>query len=415
MKTASRLGLALLLVVALCDVGLRWQNRTIESALASSTQVADQPALCHQLRVVQQGLIPMPDGVPVAHASNLVAFKSGHPLFDQKLLAAFWFAGTRESAPDVQIAFSTFDRTSQKWDAPQWVVNRQTLGEALGIRVRRLGNPMVWVDSKGRLHLFVVATGLGGWAASRVVHLKEDTLNNLSMQFKVVRTLPLTALVPAFNTSSLVRSAPLSLPDGGAVLPLYFEIGIKYGVAVRLNARGEMQGLTRITQRRDVLQPSLLAHSSSHWSAYMRDYGITERIAHSETQDGGQTWQDQPNLEISNPDTSLASLRLSNGTVVMAHNMADRRREVLYLSTALDDDKNALGFKTQPWVVGQSGDEFSYPSLIEATQQPKRISAQPELWLSYTHKRQAIAFQRLQMVCDENQIATSSHKIGGQP
>jgi predicted neuraminidase len=410
------LGLALLLVVALCDAGLRWQHSANEEVSAQAVLPAratntQQAPACTQLRVVNEGLIPMPEGVPVAHASNLVAISQGHPWYGQKLLAAFWFAGTRESAADVQIAMSTFDRQQNRWDAPHWVVNRQVLGDALGIKVRRLGNPVAWSDAQGRFHLFVVATGLGGWAASRVVHLIQDTAKSNDVQasqFKVIRTLPLTALVPAFNTSTLVRAAPLPLADGGAVLPLYFEIGIKYGVALRLNAQGEMQGLTRITQRRDVLQPTLIAHTPLHWSALMRDYGPTERIAHSETHDGGQTWHDQSNLNISNPDTSVAVLQASNGAMLMAHNTTDRRREVLYMST--NSESSATNWHTQAWVKGinnEAGNEFSYPSLIEVPRifGDKKASPDtapdtpPDLWLSYTNKRQAIAFQRLQLVC----------------
>ena len=314
MNTPRRLALALLFAVALCDAGLRWQSST--GAVTPEAAVPVQAQACTDYRVVREGFIPMPEGVPAAHASSLVAFPPSHPLHTHKALAAVWFAGTRESGADVQIASATFDHTTQAWDAPQWVVNRHTVGQDLGIQIRRIGNPVAWADARGRLHLFVVATGLGGWAASRVVHLTEQA----PMQFKVVRTLPLTALVPAFNTSTLVRTVPMPLSDGGAVLPLYFEIGIKYGVAVRLNAEGEMQSMTRITQRREVLQPTLVAHSPTHWSAFMRDYSPTEMVAHSETWDAGAHWQDVGNLALSNPGASVAALRMSSGGLMLAHN-----------------------------------------------------------------------------------------------
>ncbi len=295
----------------------------------------------------------------------------------------------------MQIASSTFDRQAQAWDAPQWVVNRHTVGRDLGIQIRRIGNPVAWADASGRLHLFVVATGLGGWAASRVVHLTERA----PMQFKVVRTLPLTALVPAFNTSTLVRTVPLPLSDGGAVLPLYFEIGIKYGVAVRLSPQGEMQSITRITQRREVLQPTLVAHSPTHWSAFMRDYSPTEMVAHSETFDAGLHWQDAGNLSLSNPGASIAALRLSTGGVMLAHNPAGRGREVLLLSTS---PNQPLAWTTRTLIDGVKSDEYSYPTLIEVPPAAQAQAAPPDVWLSYTHMRRAIAFKQLRAHCAVN-------------
>jgi predicted neuraminidase len=394
LKTSTRLGLALLLAVALCDAGLRWQSSSVAGSPVALVPDSLVSQSCTDYSVVREGLIPMPEGVPAAHASSLVAFSEAHPLHGQKVLAAFWFAGTRESGADVQIASSTFDRTHQAWDAPQWVVNRHTVGKDLGIQIRRIGNPVAWADAKGRLHLFVVATGLGGWAASRVVHLTEQA----PMQFKVVRTLPLTALVPAFNTSTLVRTVPMPLHDGGAVLPLYFEIGIKYGVAVRLSAEGEMQSITRITQRREVLQPTLVAHSPKHWSAFMRDYSPTEMVAHSETLDAGAHWQDLGNLSLSNPGASIAALRLSSGRLMMAHNPAGRGREVLLLSTSANEP---LSWATRTLIDGVKADEYSYPTLIEVSQGAPDKTAPPDVWLSYTHMRKAIGFKQLRLTCSQ--------------
>jgi predicted neuraminidase len=392
MLTTPRLGLLLLLVVALCDAGMRYQVLPSAAPTAAVPNVSQEVNACSDFRIVREGLIPMPEGVPAAHASSLIAFPAAHPLNTQKALAAFWFAGTRESGADVQIAASTFDRNTQAWDAPQWVVNRHTVGKDLGIQIRRIGNPVAWADARGRLHLFVVATGLGGWAASRVVHLTEQA----PMQFKVERTLPLTALVPAFNTSTLVRTVPMPLSDGGAVLPLYFEIGIKYGVAVRLNAEGEMQSITRITQRREVLQPTLVAHSPTHWSAFMRDYSPTEMVAHSETLDAGKHWQDVGNLSLSNPGASIAALRLSSGGLMLAHNPAGRGREVLLLSTSANQP---LSWTTRTLIDGVKADEYSYPTLIEVPQGAAASSTPPDVWLSYTHMRKAIAFKQLRPHC----------------
>jgi hypothetical protein len=111
-----------------------------------------------------QGRIPMPPGVLAAHASALVAL----PVESQASMMAFWFAGDRESAPNVQIAMSTLDRASGVWSDAKLVVDRWVLAQQLGFGIRRLGNPVAWLDPQGQVHLYVVATGLGGWAAGRI-------------------------------------------------------------------------------------------------------------------------------------------------------------------------------------------------------------------------------------------------------
>jgi hypothetical protein len=151
------------------------------------------------LRRVAQGRIPMPEGARAAHASSLLVM----PASSAAALTLFWFSGERESGPQVQIVASQLDRASHTWSAPQVVVNRQQMGAQLGFGLRRLGNPVPWRDAQGRTHLFVVATGWGGWAASRILHLRQRGPDS-ALQFEPVRILPLSWL---WNTSYLVRNA----------------------------------------------------------------------------------------------------------------------------------------------------------------------------------------------------------------
>ena len=195
------------------------------------------------------GHIPMPQDARVAHASNLLAMPAGHP----SALSVFWFAGDRESAPNVKIAVSQFDRRTQAWLPARFVVDRQLVGAQFGFGLRRLGNPVAWLDGSGRIHLYVVATGLGGWAAGRIVHLVQSSATSqlADLEFVPERVLPLSWL---WNTSFLVRNSPLPLADGGMLLPAHFELGHKYPVALRMDATGAWVGVTRISRRGPLLQ-----------------------------------------------------------------------------------------------------------------------------------------------------------------
>ncbi len=319
----------------------------------------------------------MPANTPAAHASSLLAMPSSYP----SALLAFWFAGTRESAADVQIAAAQFDRSTQQWSAARFVLNRQAIGEALGFGVRRLGNPVAWLDGHGRVHLFVVATGLGGWAAARIVHLcqSQEDQDFSALSFDVVRVLPLSWL---WNTSFLVRNAPLPLKEGGMVLPVHFELGIKYPLGLRFDASGRFLGMVRISSRKHLLQPTLVMVSESNWLALMRDQRADGKVAMAQTSDGGQNWTDLPDLALDNPDSSVAGLALAPGRIFLAHNSSPHSRTALDLSASAD---GRTWFLAQTLAQGAGSDEYSYPALAWSDD---------SLWLSYTDQRRRIAWQR---------------------
>lgn len=329
------------------------------------------------LQRVAQGDVPNPEGARAGHAASLVDMGPESPA----LLSLFWFSGERESGPRVQIAAAQWLRATQRWTEPHTVVNRHQLGTLLGYGVRRLGNPVAWRDGHNRLHLYVVATGWGGWAASRVLHLRQkgDAQDLAQLAFEPVRSLPLSWL---WNTSFLVRNAPLPLADGGIALPVHFELGAKIPAWVRLDAEGEFSGFTRISQRDHVLQPSLLPLGPQHWLALMRDESPVRRIAVAQTLDGGRSWADAPDLALPNPDAAVAALALAPAELLLAYNPVREGRERLDLA------RSSNGVDWTPQAVVRQGageDEFSYPALLWT---------EGSLWLAYTVDRARLAWQR---------------------
>ena len=373
-------GTRLVFGVLLCAVlmGLDVGRRTHAMPSALGVWPAAGKEMASQVLVPQgRGNIPMPDNTPAAHASSLLALPASHPAG----VMAFWFAGKRESADDVQIAASQFDRRTQQWSAARFVLNRDELGAQLGFGVRRLGNPVAWLDGQGKIHLFVVATGLGGWAAARIVHVRQSDEGQdfAKLSFDAVRVLPLSWL---WNTSFLVRTAPLALADGGMVLPVHFELGIKYPVALRFDARGEFKGMVRISNRKHLLQPTLLMVQASQWLALMRDQGPIGKVAVAHTLDGGQHWLDLPDLALDNPDSSVAGLAVAPNSLWLAHNSSPHSRQALDLSASAQGQSWSLA---QALAHGTGAAEYSYPALAWADD---------SLWVSYTDRRQRISWQR---------------------
>jgi len=193
-------------------------------AAVPASAAAPVAAPLPQLELLSTATIPMPDGVPSAHASTLVTLGGGE-------LLAIWWAGSRESAADVAIYASRWidggansvERPSAAagaggsasadrgapgaWSAARRIVERHELATQLGFGVRRLGNPVAWVARDGRLHLYAVATGPGGWAAARIAHLVSI---DRGQTFKAQRVLPLSPLFALHRDGRNVMTGHLS-------------------------------------------------------------------------------------------------------------------------------------------------------------------------------------------------------------
>ncbi len=374
----GRLFVALLAVVALGALEL-WLRPTHEPRPAALWPTRSPLPDLAALRTVDHGPLPMPPGMAAAHASSLLAMPAEHAA----ALSVFWFSGDRESGPNVQIAASQYLRSSGQWMPARFVVNRFAMGALIGFGIRRLGNPVAWLDGQGRINLFVVATGGGGWAASRVLHLRQSSVGNglSELEFSPLRVLPLSWL---WNTSFLVRNAPLPLADGGMVLPVHFELGIKYPVALRFDRNANFLGMVRLSQRNYLLQPSLVMQSPTEWLAMMRDERPHGKIGVARSEDAGQHWSDLPDLALDNPDAAVAGLGLAPGQMLLAHNSSIASRGTLDLSRS-SDGRNWSRVLTLEH--GAPDDEFSYPAL-------QWLGG--SLWVSYTVDRHRIAWQRLQ-------------------
>jgi predicted neuraminidase len=204
-------------------------------------------------------------------------------------------------------------------------------------------------------------------------------LNPLQPGLDVIGQLPLGWL---WNLSHLVRHSPLALEDGGMVLPLYFEMGVKYPVFAWFNADGEFQAMHSFTGMPHSLQPALLALNGDDWLAVLRTQTNDGHIGVLKASQAGKYWQQQADLPLSNDDSAVAAMRLPDNRFVMLRNPAERGRSQLLMHTSND----GLNW-SEPQVLEDSvtGSEFSYPALSWADNR---------LWLSYTHLRQGIAWQR---------------------
>ena len=278
-------------------------------------------------------------------------------------LRAFWYGGSREGASDVSIYTSVYSLLEKNWSPERVVVTREFAQRHLHRYVRKLGNPVVGRDSKGRLCLYFVSVSVGGWAGSAVnLMVSEDEGETWSPPRRLVAS-------PFFNISTLVKGAPLLFSDGAVGLPVYHELLGKFGELLRLDAEGHAVGKTRLSRGQSSLQPVIVPRSDNEAVGFMRYAGNPpNRILIVRTEDGGVHWSPPVKTALPNPNAAIASVMLAGGPLLLAFNNAEENREDL--SLALSKDFGST-WRVVHRLEGDSGSaqapvrEYSYPWIME--------------------------------------------------
>ncbi len=299
----------------------------------------------------------LPDtGAPSVHAASLIALKDG-------AVRAFWFAGSREGAPDVSIYSSVYESHSANWSAPTVVMDRISAEKALSRYIAKLGNPVPSRLPDGRLQLFFVTVSIGGWAGSSIsVITSDDEGLTWSNPQRLISS-------PLLNLSTLVKSPSISFADGLLGLPAYHEWIGRFGEFLRVDA-GRVIDKRRMSSGRSAIQPLMFVSDAQDASAYFRQTrsaGLPKQIPVSVTQNAGQSWQQSGDLAIANPNSAVAGVTLKNGARILVLNNIEygRYRLVLMMSNpksgqwqtveVLEDDEALPDAQRK---------EFSYPYMI---------------------------------------------------
>lgn len=329
----------------------------IPAAAAASTL----PASFHREQI--------PRAAESAHAATLTQLPDGR-------IAAAWFAGSREGAADVAIWFST--RNKDGWTKPLAIANRESTAGGTFAHVRKVGNPTLYSEGNW-LHLWYVSVGIGGWAGSSINHSVSTDGGQSWFKPSKLQTSPFA------NISTLVRSPPIPLADGGLGLPVYHEFIAKYGEWLRLSPSGQIIDKQRMPHDIRTLQPAIAVLDAQHALALLRDAGPGPgRVQVSSTADGGQSWQAGAALNVPNPNSSVALLRLKSGRLLLAGNPPDGR-EALLLWLSADNGKTWQASKTVE-TAADGGAEFSYPALV--------LGRDGMIHLAYTWRRQGIQYTK---------------------
>ena len=358
-----------------------WAPFAIVSSVDSATHLGDSPEspegnkpakTLRNVAPVKQaqpslGVDWLPDtGAPSVHAASLIALKDGG-------VRAFWFAGSREGAPDVVINTSVFDPQASRWSAPTVVMDRVGAEKGLSRYIAKLGNPVPARMADGRMQLFFVTVSIGGWAGSSISSvISDDDGLTWGQPQRLISS-------PLINLSTLVKSPAILFADGRLGLPAYHEWIGRFGEFLRIDA-SQVIDKRRMSSGRGAIQPVVFNDGPQDASAFFRQTRSSsqpKQIPVSETKDAGQSWVVTKDLEIPNPNSALAALTLADGTRLMVLNNieAGRYRLVMVMRESnsaqwqvlqvLEDDES---------LVGDLHREFSYPYLISANGQDAHLA-----------------------------------------
>ncbi|MBN8850636.1 MAG: neuraminidase [Sphingobacteriales bacterium 50-39] len=333
------------------------------------------------------GLIFPPQGKHT-HGSSLVKLSNGDML-------AAWFQGSGErGADDVKIMGARMSAKTKAWSEPFLMADTRDIPDC---------NPVLFLNSQGKLFLFWIAVQANEWEYSIIrmrtsvnylspgapvwnwqdnILLKPDDgfAREVEARFK---DLPAnhsgwSGYAPRYDKMIIeaakdhekrsigwmTRIKPLQLPSGRILLPLYSD-GFNLSIVAISDDNGESWRPSLPIVGRGPIQPALALKKNGHIVAYMRDSGDDPTsVQTSESADSGYSWTAAQKTEIPNT-ASVELLVLQDGRwAFLGNTIGDGRYR---LTLMLSDDEG----KTWKWREDVENDEnkagrYSYPCLIQA-------------------------------------------------
>ncbi len=364
-------------IIILCII-IKQQHIPYNTRVALLTTPSYYKHYNNEPLIAYTALLPNPE--ISAHASALVTK-------DSKLMALF-YAGTREGAEDVKIYQSFLDIKANKsivWSNARVLLTPDMLTQFSGRLIRKVGNPIVFKDSYGRVHLFVVGVSLGGWATSRIYQLRfSDDL----MQIYYVRELHLN---PFANYSHLVRTPAMPLENGGFILAFSHEMWHKFPLIGAFDKHGNMLFTRRINNLKAQLQPSIVALNPKDCVALYRTNNRYDTNAYYQTcTDYGKTWHSTQTSNLYNYDSSVLLVNIGNEVILITN---DGKHNPLFKNNTQKKDRQSLSLY---WLQDKIKGKFIYIDTIDTAPQTGEVSypaatlSNGVLHITYTYNRKTI-------------------------
>ena len=320
--------------------------------------------------LVNEFIYPPKSVTDSCHASTVLPLPNGN-------VVAAWFGGTKEGNDDVKIWVSV--RENGKWAQPYSV---SVVGEALPH-----WNPVLFLRENGEIILYfkygkpipkwvtyysISVDGGKSFSKPRVLVPGDEDGGRGPVKNKAIRLSNGLVVAPA-SKESLLKSwkcfVDISEDDGLSFTHSNF--------VLRSKKNGKTVGM---------IQPTLWEDEKGLHMFIRTNVG---HIYRSDSKDGGKTWCKAYETPMGNPNSGIDVVRLDDGTLILVmnpifENWGDRAPLVLIAS-----EDGGETFKEFYACDPTKGDhEFSYPAMVAVGK---------TLHITYTHQREGICYQRVEL------------------
>ncbi|MBD0378628.1 exo-alpha-sialidase [Paenibacillus sp. WST5] len=303
---------------------------------------------------------------PSCHASTLELLPGGD-------IIAAWFGGTKEKAGDVAIWMSR--RVGGGWTSPVKAADQEDIPH---------WNPVLFRRGDGILFLYYkVGVSIAEW----VTMVMRSTDNGFTW------TPPVPLVEGDRGGRGPVKNKPIVLHDGTIVAPASLEPAWDAFVDLSFDGgetwtRSETVPLDRTALTgKGIIQPTLW--ESEPGIVHMLARSTEGAIYRSDSADGGRTWCQAYPTELPNNNSGIDLAKLENGVLALVYNptrpeTGKKKGPRTPLVMRLSRD-NGLTWDSE-LLLDEGDKQYSYPAII---------ASGLDLYMTYTWKRERIAFQHI--------------------
>lgn len=229
---------------------------------------------------------------------------------------------------------------------------QQLFGQARRIlpeMTKSLGNPVLFVDAFGTLHLLFVQLRGHYWDSAVLYASKSEDGGCRWSQAELVRA----------PEGMMVRYAPIVRSNGYLLLPAYDE---KENRTVILTADPEGSGWFPVThfEEKNSIQGSIVRHSENELTMLLRPCGDLRCNLRSLSSDDGRSWSSPIRTTLPNPLSGVSSFGVGDKLCAVYNHTTEHRRYPLSLAWST----NRGTTWSDPVHLDESQHEVSYPYFV---------------------------------------------------
>lgn len=255
-------------------------------------------------------------------------------------LVVAWYAYPREETRGAVLFLARRRSGGARFEKPRRI---------LAAMNSSLGNPVLFFDANGRLHLLFVALSGHYWDSAVAQSCHSD---DMGVSWSVPESLRL-------QKGIMVRHPPILRKNGYYLLPAYDE---KTNQTVLLTAGPDAEGWMAVETFKEsgAIQGCMVRNSDSELFLLLRPAGDRRICLRAISGDDGRSWSRVLPTSLPNPLSGLAGFSMGHNLCAVYNHTTEHRRTPLSLSWSNDRGTSW----SAPVHIDESNFEVSYPSFV---------------------------------------------------